>query len=117
MPAFEGEQQAVQRVGPAPAASGALNAGKRTVTSTTSTAAVEIPGMENARSGCWITLKPITSDCRIVFGSANVGAAVLANDVFFFAGSVEDVWCQPGVTHFRVVATAAGELSWYRSSL
>lgn len=81
-----------------------------TVTSSSSTAAVAIGG------NGWYTFSVKTSDVHILFGSSAVAAASTSNALYLPAGTVKDWYIPPdGTTHFRVIAAAAGLLSWTRS--
>lgn len=107
------EASALQRSAPNSSASTSTHAAQTTAIGAASSGIVPIPGV-NLGEGSWITLKP-TSACHIVFGTDQALAATLTDEIFF-AGSVEDYYLRPGITHFRVIQdTAPGTLYWHRS--
>lgn len=83
-----------------------------TVTSAASTAATSLG---NDSTGGWYTFSVKTSDVHILFGNSLVAAASTSNALYLPAGTVKDWYIPVGVTHFRVIAAAAGLLSWTRS--
>ena len=109
---LQGEQSAILRLPPAPTGSSEpTKATKTTVSAGASTAAI---ALSTPAPGSFYTFKARTGDITIVFGDANVVAAT-ANDMCILAGTSEDWWIPPNVTHFRAYGLAAADLHWARS--
>lgn len=81
----------------------------KTATSGTSTAETPIG------SDGWHSFKAQTEACYIVFGVAGMGAAD-SSDWPIDAGTSEEWYVPPRITHFRVIATSSGALHWDKSS-
>jgi hypothetical protein len=86
------------------------NTPTNTVTSSSSTAAVPIGG------NGFYTFVGGGTEMWIVFGNADVAAATAANGLRMPA-DVAFTWKIEAAqqTHFRVIGTGAGTLSWYKS--
>jgi hypothetical protein len=85
-------------------------AATNTVTSASSTAAIAL--VENGFF--WFVAR--TADCWILFGNADVAEASASNGFNLPLGVPVPFYCPPGyASHFRVIASAAGTLSWYKS--
>lgn len=109
--ALIGEQSAILRMPPAPAASSDVYKATRTaVGAGASTAAIAIGAPS---SGAYYSFKARGGDISVVFGPDSVSAAT-ANDFVIIAGTSEDWWIGPGV-FMRAFGIAAGDLHWARN--
>jgi hypothetical protein len=86
-----------------------LNNPTNTVTGAASTAAV--PLLQNG----YMSFVPTDTAAWIVFGASDVAAASASNGWAMPVGVVQNFKIEGSVTHFRVIATGAGTLSWYKS--
>lgn len=84
------------------------------VTSTSSSVATALPDW--SVQGGWYSVSVDTSDVYLIFGKSDVAAAVLSSVGFYLpAQTVADYFIPGIVTHYRVIAKAAGVLSVARS--
>lgn len=116
----QGDDEAINRIGPALSSSGSAFAGKKNSTAGAgSTAFIPVPGAaETVPVGrIWITLLPVAGDVHIAFGDSAMGAAT-TTDTIFLIGQREDFELPPGATGFRMIRDAAVDstLYWNRSS-
>lgn len=124
---MQGEAQAIMRVGPAPAGSGAINANSDITPAVNGSAEWQIPGTGYSATGepmqgCWITLTNYsTANIRFCIGTSVPGNRAIANavatDSVIVPGATQDWWCPPGIDRVRFNGAATPGVSAHRSSI
>jgi len=115
---FEGEQQAIMRIGPAPAGSGLNNAASRVAAPADGSGSWTIPGVTSGTPGCWVTITAIGGAVVVVFGTSAVANATLATDCIIPQDSTQDYYCPKGTTTVKFASSGGtSTASVHRSSV
>lgn len=122
---MQGEAQAIQRVGPAPASSSLPNRAFRIPANVGGTANWTIPGMAVGQPGCWITITNIGTaatdllafSCQASTQPGGIVIADSANDFVIPPGATVDYWVNTGMDTVRFAGPATAIASCHRSSI
>lgn len=126
------DSQAVNRIGPAPAADAdAINRAFRTPAAVNGSASWTIPGTGIAGAqmgvlpGCWVTITNIgvqNTDLMVVAFWSTSTRGTMANvataaDYVILPGATQDFWCPPGIDTVKFGGPVTAIASHFRSSL